>query len=133
LQPQYQNVRIKVESLPSKFKGTVLLLLAEYESDNGYAQCCFYSLGKLGKPAERVAEEAVDAFLEFTATQAAVDQYLADQILLPLALASGESQIFASQITQHTLTNAEVIRAFLPIDIRIEGELGQPGLIRIIP
>jgi RNA 3'-terminal phosphate cyclase (ATP) len=133
LQPQYQNVRIKIEKMPSKFKGTVLLLLAEFESDNGYAQCCYYSLGQLGKPAERVADEALDAFFAFTFTEAAVDQYLADQLLLPLAIASGESQLYTSRISQHTLTNAEVIRAFLPIDILVQGELGLPGLIRIIP
>lgn len=133
LQPQYSNVRIKIENMPSKFKGTVLLLLAEYASENGYAQCCYYSLGKPGKSAERVAEEAVESFFEFASTDAAADQYLADQLLLPLALASGESQIYASRITQHTLTNAEVIRAFLPVEILVQGELGHPGLIRIIP
>jgi len=133
LQPQFPNVRIKIEQLPSKYKGTVLLLMAEYESNNGYAQCCFYSLGQLGKPAERVADEAVDAFLNFDSTGAAVDQYLADQLLLPLAFASGDSELLTSGITSHLLTNAEIIRAFLPSRIEIIGEAGQPGTVRIAP
>ena len=133
LQPQFPNVRIKIEQLPSKYKGTVLLLIAEYESNNGYAQCCFYSLGQLGKPAERVADEAVDAFLTFRSTGAAVDQYLADQLLLPLAFASRDSEIHTSQITPHLLTNAEIIRLYMPSRIDIIGEAGQPGIVRMIP
>lgn len=133
LQPQFSNVRIKIDKMPSRFKGTVLLLMAEFEADNGYAQCCFYSLGQLGKPAERVADETLDAFFEFIFTNAAADQYLSDQLLLPLAFAPGESQIRTSQVTQHLLTNAEVIRSFLPVEIVIQGEPGQPGFIRIIP
>jgi RNA 3'-terminal phosphate cyclase (ATP) len=133
LQPQFPNVRIKIEQLPSKYKGTVLLLMAEYGSRNGYAQCCFYSLGQLGKPAERVADEAVDAFLNFDSTGAAVDQYLADQLLLPLALASGKSEIHTSQITPHLLTNIEIIRLYLPSKIEIIGEAGQPGIVHITP
>jgi RNA 3'-terminal phosphate cyclase len=35
----------------------MLLLLAEFE----YAQACYFALGARGKPAERVADEAVDA------------------------------------------------------------------------
>jgi RNA 3'-phosphate cyclase len=133
LLPQFPNLRIKIEQLPSKYKGTVLMMIAEYESVNGYAQCCFYSLGQLGKPAERVADEAVDAFLNFHSTGAAVDQYLADQLLLPLAFASGDSEIYTSQITPHLLTNAEIIRLYLPSKIDIIGETGQPGMIRIMP
>lgn len=133
LQPQFPDVRIKIDKMPSRYKGTVLLLIANLDTDNGYAQCCYYALGQLGKPAERVADEALDAFFEFNATSAAVDQYLADQLLLPLAFAQGESRIHTSRITQHLLTNAEVIRAFLPLDILVQGELGQPGLIHIIP
>ena len=46
--------------------------------------------------------------LKFLATGAAVDPYLADQLILPLALASGSSELTTSRITQHLLTNAEV-------------------------
>lgn len=133
LQSQFHDVRIKIEQLPSEYKGTVLLLMAEYESNNGYAQSCFYSLGQLGKPAERVADEAVDAFLNFDSSGAAIDQYLADQLLLPLAIAPGASELHTSQITPHLLTNAEIIRRYLPTQIDIIGEVGQPGIIRILP
>jgi RNA 3'-terminal phosphate cyclase (ATP) len=87
----------------------------------------------LGKPAERVADEAVDAFLDFNSSDAAVDQYLADQLLVPLAIANGESEIRTSRITPHLLTQAEVIQSFLPAKLVIGGQVGYPGTVRIIP
>jgi RNA 3'-terminal phosphate cyclase len=113
--------------MPAKVKGTFLLLLAEFEK----SACCYTSLGELHKPAERVADEAVDALLEFVASGGAIDQYLADQILLPLSLVRGESRFRTCQVTSHLTTNAEVLRAFLPVEIDIQGEEGSPGLVRI--
>jgi RNA 3'-terminal phosphate cyclase (ATP) len=69
-------VEIDILRLSSPSKGTVLLLLAEFEN----SQCCFYGLGALGKPAERVADEAVNEFLGFMATDGAIDPYLSDQL-----------------------------------------------------
>jgi RNA 3'-phosphate cyclase len=123
------DIQIKVHQLPSSTKGTLLLLLAEFE--NGSA--CYYALGELGKPAERVADEAVDALLAFLNTQAALDHYLADQLLLPLSFAAGVSILHTNQISQHLLTNAEIIRQFLPVTISIDGGLGEPGIICIDP
>jgi RNA 3'-phosphate cyclase len=123
------EIQIKIQEFPSPTKGTVLLLLAQFE--NGSA--CYYALGELGKPAERVADEAIDALLEFLDTDAALDQYLADQLLLPLSFAGAPSILHTSQITQHLLTNAEIIRTFLPVSISIDGDLGKPGIIHIDP
>jgi RNA 3'-phosphate cyclase len=119
--------RIHTLLLPSKVKGTFLLLLAEFEK----TACCYTGLGELRKPAERVADEAVDSLLKFFKSGGAIDQYLADQFLLPLSLVEGESQFYTCQVTSHLLTNAEVIRAFLPVEIDIQGEEGSPGLVRV--
>jgi RNA 3'-terminal phosphate cyclase (ATP) len=123
------DLRIRVQQLLSATKGTFLFLLAEFE--NG--QCCYFSLGAQGKPAERVADEAVDSLLAFMASGASIDQYLADQLLLPLSLATGPSELHTSRITPHLLTNAMVLRAFLPAKIEIQGDEGQAGLVRITP
>jgi len=123
------EIRFKTIQLPSTSKGTYLLLLPEFE--NG--RCCFFSLGELGKPAERVADEAVDKFFEFLKNDAPIDQYLADQILLPISLAQGSSEIKTSKVTRHLITNAEIIRKFLSLKIDILGELGEPGLIKVTP
>lgn len=123
------DLRIQVQQLPSPVKGTFLLLLAEFE----LSRCCYFSLGELGKPAERVADQAVDALLAFLETDGAIDQYLADQLLLPLSLAGGVSELRTSQVTEHLLTNAEVLQKFLPTRIEIIGEIGESGVIRIHP
>jgi RNA 3'-terminal phosphate cyclase (ATP) len=114
-------------SLPSPGKGTVFLTLAEFER----TRCCYYALGERGKPAERVAEEAVDSFLAFLDTDGAIDEFLADQLLLPLALAHGTSELRTARVTPHLLTNAEVIRRFLSARIEIIGFPGKAGLVRI--
>ena len=113
--------------MTSQFKGTLLLLLAEFE----HAQCCYYGLGARGKPAEQVAEEAVDALLAFLATDGAIDEHLADQLVLPLAVTAGASELRTSKVTQHLVTNAEVVREFLPATIEIAGAIGQPGSVCI--
>ena len=128
LYPVCDDVKIKSLRLPSPGKGTFILLKADFSNR---ARACYTALGAPGKLAERVADEAVDQLLAFLATDGCVDQYLADQILLPLALVDGLSSYRTNAITQHLLTNAHVIQQFLPVKIQIEGELNQPGLIHI--
>jgi RNA 3'-terminal phosphate cyclase (ATP) len=92
----------------------------------------FLGLGERGKPAEKVADEAVsevNAYLK--AAPAAVDPHSADQIVLPLALAAGPSEYSVAEVTQHLLTNITVIRSFLDREIACEGEEGRPGVVRI--
>lgn len=120
-------LEITNELLPSVGKGTLLLLLAEFEESSA----CYFALGERGKPAEQVADEAVDDLLAFFATDGAVDEHLADQLALPLALASGESALRTSRITRHLVTNLEVISRFLPAEMRVEGEIDQPGTVRL--
>jgi len=127
LEPRCRETKIKTCEVPSPVKGTYVILLAVFDG----SRACYSALGARGKPAERVADEAVDGLVEFLATDGAVDQYLADQLLLPMALAPGISQFRTSSITQHLLTNAEIIRYFLPVVIEIQGELGQPGWVRV--
>ena len=122
------DTKIKTVQVPSPSKGTFILLKAMFDGD-GWA--CFTALGAQGKRAEVVADEAVEEMLAFLQSNACVDHHLADQILLPLALISGISRFTTSRVTQHLLTNAHVIRRFLPCQIKIEGNLGQPGVIQI--
>ena len=122
-------VEIEIRTLPSPGKGSLLLLQAEFEA----GQACYFGLGARGKPAERVADEAVDALHAFLRRDGVMDEYLADQLLLPLAFTDGDSEFHTSKITQHLLTNAEVIRAFGAAEIDIRGELDQPGVVEIKP
>ena len=108
--------------------GTVLAVVVA----TGPVPALFCGLGARGKPAERVADEAVDQLIEYLdAEPAAVDAHGADQILLPLALAEDPSEYSVAVVTSHLLTNLAVIGAFVEREINCEGKQGKPGIIRI--
>lgn len=123
----HSDVAIDVVDLPSASPGTLLLLLAEFER----SRACACGLGARGKPAERVADEAADGLFSFLAGDGAVDSWLADQLVLPLALVPAESRVRTAAVTGHLLTVAHVVRAFLSTKIEIVGEPGHPGTVRI--
>lgn len=108
-------------------RGTVLLLLGQFAG----GQCCYYALGAPGKPAERVADEAVEQFGRFLATDAAIDEYVADQLVIPLLLVPDTSEFRTARVTRHLLTNIEVVQAFLPGSVEVSGEEGSPGTVCI--
>jgi RNA 3'-terminal phosphate cyclase (ATP) len=101
----------------------------EYE----HSSAVFFSLGAKGKRAEQVGDDTADQLIAHHRTKAPLDPYLGDQILLPLSLADGPSQLQLSRITLHLRTNAAVIAKFLPVEIDILGEVGQPGEVKITP
>lgn len=121
------NARVDVVDAPSKGQGTVVFVWAEFEK----VLAGFTALGERGKPAERVAEEAVQGLLEFLASVGALDEHLADQTVLPLALAEGTSRFTTTAVTRHLLTNAWVVNRFFPGSVRVEGDEGHPGMCTI--
>lgn len=91
----------------------------------------FVAVGERGKPAEKVAQDAVGELLSHLASGAPVDLHSADQLLLPLALAEGPSEYAAAEVTRHLTTNAGVIRRFVDREIVIEGEEGSAGVVKV--
>lgn len=85
--------------------GAGLFLTAEYENSLAGSG----ALGRVGLPAEKVAQMACDELLDFHKSGAPVDVHLADQLLLPAALASEASQYRVAEISTHLTTNAWVI------------------------
>ena len=121
------NARLDAVDAPSKGQGTVVFLWAEFEN----VLAGFTSLGERGKPAERVAQEAVQDLLNFREAGGALEEHLADQLVLPLALAEGESRFTTAAVSGHLLTNAWVVNRFLPGTVRVEGAEGEPGRVDI--
>lgn len=78
----------------------------------------FTSVGERGVRAEQVAEQAVIEAAGYLATGAPVGEHLADQLLIPLALAGGGSYT-TSKPSLHTTTNLEIIRKFLDVEIKL--------------
>jgi RNA 3'-terminal phosphate cyclase (ATP) len=123
------DIEIQTVRWPSPGQGAALGLIAEHDSA---IPATFVGLGERGKPAETVADEAVDKILAFEDVErGAVDPHSADQILLPLALAEGRSIFTTTEVTEHLRTNASTIRAFLdrPIVIDEPDLPGQPGRV----
>jgi RNA 3'-terminal phosphate cyclase (ATP) len=75
----------------------------------------FCGFGRLGASAESVATAAVKEARAYMASEAAVGEHLADQLLLPFALAGGGA-FTAVKLNRHARTNMEVISNFLPVE-----------------
>lgn len=79
------------------------------------------ALGARGVSAESVAEAAVKETRHYLKTEAPVGEHLADQLLLPMALA-GRGTYRTGAPSLHTTTNIETIRLFLSVDIAVRPE-----------
>jgi RNA 3'-terminal phosphate cyclase (ATP) len=113
-----------IENAPSPGQGTALFLAAQFEG----ITAGFTSLGKRGKKAEAVADDACDELIGFLDGGAAIDRHLADQLVLYMALAKGYSTFLTEKATEHLLTNIWVIEQFLPLTFEVEGKTGQIGV-----
>ncbi len=128
--------RLKAEGLAAELEvveasgfgqGTfVFLALPEEPAPAGFS-----ALGERGKPAEQVADDAVDQLLAFARSGAAVDAHLGDQLLIPMALAAGRSAMAVERVTEHLVTNAWVIEQILPAKVAIEGRVGSAGRVTV--
>ena len=120
---------VEVAEPPAGGPGTAVYVGAEFAS----GRAAFSALGRRGKPAERVAREAVNELANYLKTNGAFDHHLADQLLLPLALADGESRFTTSAVSRHLLTSAYVIGRFPGPVVQVIGEVSQPGEVRVFP
>jgi len=77
------------------------------------------TFARRGVRAEEVAKEAIKAYRQYLASEAPVGEHLADQLLLPLALAGG-GRFRTSRPSGHTRTNMAVISRFLPVEYSTE-------------
>lgn len=122
-------VDIEVLSVQTPGQGTFLFLLVETEG--GVAG--FSSLGERGKRAEAVGEEAAEALLSYCETGAALDPHLPDQLAPYLAMCRKSSAFTTSRVTEHLMTNLWTIGLFREGRFSVEGEVGKPGMVRIVP
>ncbi len=112
---------ISIESVDSHSPGNYVTLLAECE----HATELFTGFGEIRVPAEKVAARAAIKARKWLDAGVPVGEHLADQLLIPLALAGG-GRYRTLEPTLHTRTNVEVIRRFL--DVEIAAEEAEPGV-----
>jgi RNA 3'-terminal phosphate cyclase (ATP) len=104
-----ESLDTATEVVESAGKGNAMWLVAR---DEGTSVCnVFAGVGEIGMRAEETGQAVARAFLAWRASGASVEAHLADQLMLPIALA-GEGSFTCSDLTLHARTNIEVIRAF---------------------
>jgi RNA 3'-terminal phosphate cyclase (ATP) len=108
----------RIESVQSSVgPGNVLMIIIEGEAVAEVVS----AFGVKGVSAEQVASVACDEAEAHLAGDVPVGIHLADQILIPMALAGGG--LFRTlKPTAHMLTNAAIIRRFVSVPIEIEPE-----------
>ena len=104
-----------VEEVQSPGPGNVVVVELERE----HVTEVFTGFGQKGVSAEKVASGVAREAKRYLDAGVPVGEHLADQLLLPLALAGG-GRYRTTAPTLHTTTNVETIREFLDVTIEVE-------------
>ena len=116
-----QLLGLSIAACPIRSLGSSLgpgnAVLVQIESDSGPE--LFSAIGERGVPAERVAATCAEEVSAYLAAEVPVGEHLADQLILPLALAKG-GRYLTTQPSLHTLTQIDTVRAFLPVEISVQ-------------
>ena len=102
------SLKVVVVSSPGPGNCLNLILRSEQVTE------VFTGFGRRGVRAEQVAAEAAEPVRRYLAAGVPVGEHLADQLLLPLALAGG-GEFLTLHPSRHTLTNQAVIQQCLPV------------------
>jgi RNA 3'-terminal phosphate cyclase (ATP) len=105
----WPDSELAVELVPDpRGPGNALLCALEYE----HVTAVFSGFGEKGVRAERVADGVVARVERYLQSSAPVCRHLADQLLIPMALAAGGA-FRTLELTDHTTTNLDVIQRFV--------------------
>lgn len=95
----------------------------------GRSRAGFTAFGRRGVPAERVAADAVLQVLAHRESGAAFDAHLGDQLVLPLALAPGESRFTVERASRHLSTQAWLADRFGLASVSVEQSSRGPASV----
>ncbi len=122
-----QNVNAPLEAehqeVESSGPGAFVTVWAVYDRAMGGGA----AMGARGVRIETLAQSAFEEALEWMASDATVDPFLADQILLPAVFAEGDTVFKVSHLTSRFLTAVWVVKQFTPIHITVRGGEGSRG------
>ncbi len=94
--------------------GNVVMLIDENENTTEV----FTGFGRKQYSLKKVVADALAEYTEYILSEVPVYKYLADQLIIPMALA-GAGKFITSEPSLHTLTNIEIVKKFLAVDISI--------------
>lgn len=95
--------------------GSALLLGAQFANVTEISS----AIAQIGKSAEGIATHAASLLRHYLASTAPVGVHLADQLLLPMALA-GRGVFRTVKLSEHTRTNLQMIETFLPLQFAVK-------------
>jgi RNA 3'-terminal phosphate cyclase (ATP) len=106
--------------------GNVVILIDENENSTEV----FTGFGRRNYRLKNVIEDALREYADYIDSDVPVYKHLADQLIIPMSLAGGGSFI-TTEPTLHTMTNIEVVKKILGIEIVVEKISAKQYQIRI--
>ncbi len=113
------STNTRVQSVPGPGPGNVVWVEATVQAEGGPHTTVFTGFGQKGRTAEQVAKRLAGRVRVWLERGAPVCEHLADQLLIPMALA-GSGTFRTGEPSLHTLTNMAVIEQFLPVSFTSE-------------
>ena len=106
---------LKVEEVRNpRGPGNILMVIVESE----HVTEVFTGFGERGVTSEHVAGSVIKPVREYIANDVPVGRYLADQLMIPMALAGG-GEFMTLPLSRHSTTNIEVMKKFLNVEISV--------------
>lgn len=90
----------------------------------------FTAFGEKNVSAQKVAHDVADEARDYLASDVPVGRHLADQLLIPLAMA-GRGRFRTLPLSRHTTTNLEIVSRFLPVKFETKTEENRAVEIRV--
>lgn len=123
----WSDDEIKIQELKNS-AGPGNVVMSQITSEN--VTEIFTGFGEKGRSAENVAGDCVRQTKKYLAEKSAVAENLADQLLLPFAIA-GRGSFSTAGLSPHARTNIEIIRLFLECSIRTKQSEKNAWMIEI--
>lgn len=101
---------VELSDTPSPGNALIIEVISKHVTE------VFTGIGERGVPAETVARTVADEARGYLLSDAPVGPRLADQLVIPLALAGGSFATTA--LTSHTTTNLDVVRQVLDVELQ---------------
>lgn len=111
----YPDTQIEKKVVDTESPGTSITLWADCENSIIGDD----AIGAIGKPAEKIGEEAAMHLINSLNSSAALDKWMSDQIIPFLALA-GNSEVKVEEITEHCGTNMLVTQMMTDMKFDID-------------
>ena len=108
----------KIEDESSLQEGAALAIYAEMSLGNRMGSD---RAGRPGRSSESIGRYVAERFIEDVKAGAAVDRYIADQLIIYAGLADGVTRYSAPGISEHVKTNLWLIEEFLGARTKING------------